>query len=160
MSGEFFSRIINPARDIKRRKITHAKITVPARDHFQKLVDAIRFSDVRPDSQRKAKAGADLVELPAYSGRRVGEATALRWCDVSWERNCITRTGGENRTKNNENRTAPMTTALRELLLRLQTIKPKTRSNKSCRGHTQTPHGRAGFMRRRWRGASSASQRG
>ena len=111
----------NPARDIRRRKITQAQITVPTREQFQTLVAAIRVSDGRLDSQRKAKAGADLVELLAYSGCRVAEATSLRWSDVSFERDCITVTGGEKGTKNNENRTVPMTGALRDLLLRVQT---------------------------------------
>jgi integrase len=110
----------NPARDIKRRRITQAKITVPTREQFQKLVAAIRQSDGRLDSQRKAKAGADFVELLAYSGCRLKEATGLRWADVSLERNCLTVTGGETGTKNHEPRTVPMTGALRELLLRLQ----------------------------------------
>lgn len=113
--------LANPARDIKRRKITQAKITVPTREQFKQLVAAIRASDGRPDSQRKAKPGADLVELLAYSGCRVAEATSLRWSDMSFERNCITITGGETGTKNHESRTVPMTDALRELLLRVQT---------------------------------------
>ena len=112
--------LTNPARDIQRRKITQAKITVPTRDQFQKLIATIRHSDGRTDSQRKAKAGADLVELLAYSGCRVAEATALRWVDVSLERHCITITGGDKGTKNHESRTVPMTDALAELLLRLQ----------------------------------------
>jgi len=70
--------LTNPARDIKRRKILQAKITVPSREQFEKLLATIRFSDGRVDSQKKAKAGADLVELLAYSGCRVAEATALR----------------------------------------------------------------------------------
>jgi integrase len=112
--------LTNPARDIKRRRIVQAKISVPTREQFQKLVATIRLSDGRLDSQRKAKSGADLVELLAYSGCRVAEATALRWSDVSFERNCITVTGGDKGTKNYESRTVPMTDALRELLIRVQ----------------------------------------
>ncbi len=112
--------LVNPARDIKRRKITQAEITVPTRDQFQKLIAAIRVSDGRLDNQFKSKPGADLVELLAYSGCRLGEATALRWADVSFERNCVTVTGGDNGTKNYEHRTVPMTEALRGLLLRVR----------------------------------------
>ena len=112
--------LTNPARDIKRPRITKAEIIVPTRDQFQKLVAAIRSSDGRSDSQQKAKPGADLVELLAYSGCRVAEATALRWADVSLERNCITVTGGDQGTKNHESRTVTMIDALRELRLRLQ----------------------------------------
>ena len=110
----------NPASQIKRRKITQAEITVPTREQFGKLIATIRASDGRVDSQRKAKPGADLVELLAYSGCRVAEATSIRWSDVNFERNCIIITGGETGTKNHENRTVPMTDALRELLLRVQ----------------------------------------
>jgi integrase len=112
--------LANPAAHIQRRKITQAKIAVPTREQFQELVAAIRHSDGRVDSQRKAKPGADLIELLAYSGCRLAEATSLRWSDVSLERNCITITGGETGTKNHESRTVPMTEALRGLLTRLQ----------------------------------------
>jgi integrase len=116
----------NPARGIKRRKIVQTQITVPTREQFQTLIATIRHSDGRKDSQHKAKPGADLVELLAYSGCRVAEATSLRWSDVSFERNCITITGGEIGTKNYENRTVPMTDAMRDLLLRIRAEKPPT----------------------------------
>ena len=114
----------NPARGIKRRQIAQAEITVPTREQFQTLIATIRHSDGRKDSQSKSKSGADLVELLAFSGCRVAEATSLRWSDVSFERGCITITGGEIGTKNHENRTVPMTDALRELVLRLRADKP------------------------------------
>lgn len=63
--------LTNPARDIKRRKIIRTEIRVSSRDEFQKLLTAIRFSDGRATSQAKARAGADLVELLAYSGCRL-----------------------------------------------------------------------------------------
>jgi integrase len=109
----------NPAAHIKRRRITQAKINVPTREQFQSLVAAIRQSDGRPDSQKKASPGADLVELMAYSGMRVGEAAALRWADVDFDRGIITVTGGEAGTKNQEVRTVPIAEALRNLLKRL-----------------------------------------
>jgi integrase len=112
--------LTNPASHIKRRRIIPAIITVPSRVEFQNMVAAIRASDGRPDSQRKAKAGADLVELLAYSGCRVAEATALRWADVNLDRNYVTITGGDKLTRNYESRTIPMTDALRDLLLRLR----------------------------------------
>ena len=110
----------NPAEHIKRRKIPRAKINVPTKEQFQILVEAIRKSDGRPDSQRKAAPAADLVELMAYSGTRVGEATSLRWRDISFDKESLVVTGGEEGTKNDEIRTVPMTTALRELLLRIR----------------------------------------
>jgi hypothetical protein len=44
----------NPAAHIRRRKIHQAKITIPTREQFRQLVTAIRRSDGRADSQRKA----------------------------------------------------------------------------------------------------------
>lgn len=110
----------NPAQGIKRRRILHAKIEVPSCEQFAQLVKAIRESDGRPGSQAKAKHGADLVELLAYSGCRLQEARALRWRDVDFARRCIRVTGGERLTKNYEPRTVPMSDALFGLLSRLR----------------------------------------
>ena len=114
----------NPAKDIKRRRITQSVIAVPTREQFPKLVAAMRVADGRPHIQDKAKHGADLVELLAYSGCRLSEATSLRWRDVDFEKGVITVTGGESGTKNHEQRTAPMTNALRALLERLRNELP------------------------------------
>jgi len=106
----------NPAADIERRRVTQAKIQIPTREQFRKLVAAIRESDGRENSRRKAKPGADLVELLAYSGCRLAEATSLKWQDVDFENGVFTVTGGEGGTKNHERRIVPMTSALRILL--------------------------------------------
>jgi len=110
----------NPAKDIKRKRIPKANIVVPTREQFRRLIEAIRYSDGRPDSQAKAKHGADLVELLAYSGCRIAEAVALTWADVNFEKNTLRITGGEVGTKNHEPRVIPMTNALRELLARMK----------------------------------------
>jgi integrase len=132
--------ITNPARAIKRRKLVRKQILVPSRDQFKQLIATIRQSDGRADSQEKAGPGADMVELLAYSGCRIAEATALRWSDVDFDRNCLTITGGEIGTKNLETRTIPMTSALRELLTRMKTDRgdqpgthvTKTKDAKKC----------------------------
>jgi integrase len=72
------------------------------------------------DSQQKAKPGADLVELLAYSGCRIAEAGALTWADVNFDSGTLTITGGEHGTKNDETRTIPMNDALHTLLSRLR----------------------------------------
>ena len=64
--------------------------------------------------------GADLVELLAYSGMRLSEATALTWPDVDFERGQFTVTGGAKGTKNHEVRTVPLFPALRSLLERIK----------------------------------------
>jgi integrase len=112
--------LANPAKDIKRRKIITEPIAVPSLEQFQKLVAGMREADGRSHIQAKAKPGADLVELLAYSGCRIQEATSLRWQDADFDRNALTVTGGEIGTKNHEHRTIPMTDALRAVLLRLR----------------------------------------
>jgi len=111
----------NPAKGIKRRRVAQPTIVIPNREQFRNLVAAIRQSDGRADSQKKAQPGADLVELLAYSGCRLSEATSLRWGDVDFEKGTVRVTGGDGGTKNHEARTVPMTEALRGLLTRLQT---------------------------------------
>ena len=119
----------NPVDGIKRRKVSPKPIEIPSREQFRHLVAAIRENDGRPDSQRKAQAGADLVELLAYSGCRIHEAVSLTWADVDLEKNTLTVTGGEQGTKNHEPRVIPMTDALRSLLLRLKTERNPTPSD-------------------------------
>lgn len=118
----------NPAKDIKRRKVIQQPIVIPTREQFRNLIAQIRASDGRAGSQRKAKNGADLVELLAYSGCRIHEAVSIRWADVDFDKNSVRITGGERGTKNHEARTIPMTDALRSLLERLKSereIKPE-----------------------------------
>jgi integrase len=110
----------NPALSIKRRKIVTKKIVIPTREQFRSIIAAIRDEDHAFGTQGKGKAGADLLQLLAYSGCRLREATGLRWQDVDFARGCITVTGGEDGTKNHEIRTVPMTPALKELLQRLK----------------------------------------
>ncbi len=112
--------LANPAADIRRHKFVQKPITVPTRDQFRTLLATIRQSDGRTDSQAKAKPGADLVELLAYTGCRIAEAGTLTWADVNFDAGTLTVTGGEQGTKNHESRTIPMTDALRALLVRLK----------------------------------------
>jgi integrase len=113
----------NPAKDIQRRKAVNKPMVIPTREQFRRLVETIRQSDGRLDSQHKAKAGADLVELLAYSGCRISEAAALTWADVNFEANTLTIKGGDEGTKNSEQRVIPMTYALRALLTRFRSAK-------------------------------------
>ena len=136
--------LTNPAADIRRHKFVQKPITVPTREQFRRLLDAIRQSDGRADSQQKAKPGADLVELLAYSGCRIAEAGALTWADVDFDNNTLTTTGGERGTKNSDTRTIPMTDALRTLLLRLRDEnQPKPSERISPTGKAKTCLGTA-----------------
>jgi len=109
----------NPALSIRRRRVVTKMIAIPTREQFQAIIAAARDADEAFGTQGKGMDGADLLELLAYSGCRLHEATELRWQDVDFDRGCITVTGGEGGTKNHENRAVPMTPALRDLLKRL-----------------------------------------
>ena len=118
--------LTNPAKDIKRRKIVQQPMIIPTREQFKKLVETIRQSDGREDSQKKAAPGADLVELLAYSGCRLTEGISITWVDVDFVKGLLTVTGGETGTKNSEHRIIPLTDALRSHLLRIRdTREPK-----------------------------------
>jgi len=107
----------NPTSGIARKKSDRPPISVPTREQFVALVEAIRLSDGRPDSQAKAQHGADLVELLAYSGCRLREAQALRWKHVNLDRNRLTVAGTKTESSS---RVIPMSTALHGLLTRLR----------------------------------------
>jgi integrase len=107
----------SPATTIKRPKVSFSKAVIPTREQFVKLVAQIRQSDVHADTQRKSKAGANLIEFLAFSGARIGEARAVVWDDVKFQSNMIWLHG----TKSEDSdRLIPMTAALREFLLRLK----------------------------------------
>jgi integrase len=109
--------LTSPATTIKRPKVFYSKVVIPTREQFTKLVAQIRQSDGRADSQRKSKAGADLVEFLAFSGARIGEARASAWEDVKFENNAIWLHG----TKSDDSdRLIPMSAALCEFLLRIK----------------------------------------
>lgn len=104
----------NPATFLPRKKMARGKTSIPTHEQFRLLVSTIRALDSR------AQVGASLVELLAYSGMRLSEATALEWEDVDFARGSFTVTGGQKGTKNHEVRTVPLFPALRELLESLE----------------------------------------
>jgi len=106
----------NPASGdaVPTRKIARPKIMIPTREQFRLLVETIRKNDSR------ALPAANLVELLAYSGVRLNEATSMTWEDIDWQRGTFTVTGGERGTKNLEARVVPLFPALRELLERIR----------------------------------------
>jgi len=131
-------RLDNPATKIKRRKIKNTKLHTPTFAQFAAIIAQMRKGSAssKPTdkghiaevaaNQQKTKAGADLIEFLAYSGCRIGEATAARWQDVDFQTNKILIRGeaGEDQrergTKNGGNRLIDMTGNLRALLLRLK----------------------------------------
>ncbi len=104
----------NPAAHIERRKQPKTSIAIPTRQQFGIVIKGIRDLGVR------ANGSVELVELLAFSGMRLAEATSMRWSDVQWERGTFTVTGGEKGTKNHEARVVPLFPNLRTLLERLK----------------------------------------
>ena len=113
----------NPASGIKRRRIVSKEAPVPTREQLQSIVAAIR-------AEPRERGGADLVELLAYSGMRLREATALRWRDVDFTAGVFTVTGGEAGTKNYEQRTVPLTEEMRGLLETIKSAREVTPGDK------------------------------
>ncbi|HXI50315.1 MAG TPA: site-specific integrase, partial [Candidatus Saccharimonadales bacterium] len=107
----------NPAAHIERRKQPKASIIIPTREQFLTITKGIRQLDVR------AHASADLVELLAFSGMRLAEATAMKWRDIDWQRGTFAVTGGETGTKNHEARIVPLFPNLRTHLEQLKVEK-------------------------------------
>ena len=103
----------NPAASIKRRRIVSKPTNVPTREQFQTALAAIR-------AEPHERGGADLMELLAYSGMRLREATALCWRDVDFSAALFTVTGGERGTKNYEHRTVPISAEMEALLKRIK----------------------------------------
>ena len=104
----------NPARVIVRRKLPKRQVVIPTKEQFSLLVKTIRSADCR------AWTAANLIELLAYSGMRLAEATALTWGEIDFDRGQFTVTGGIKGTKNHEARSVPLFPAMRSLLERIK----------------------------------------
>nr|WP_281398155.1 site-specific integrase [Ruficoccus amylovorans] len=107
----------NPARQIDRRKIAKPQIIIPTREQYRLLLQTMREDN--PRAVRTAK-GAFLVECLACSGMRVGEATAMRWGDIDFQRELFTVTGGQAGTKNGDVRVVPLFPGFKDFLKRLK----------------------------------------
>ena len=105
----------DPSKAVKCPKIRNKPTAVPTRSQFAAIV-----ASIRSDGQGKGDAGANLVELLAYSGMRLNEARSLRWRDVDFSGGVFTVTGGERGTKNHEQRTTPIFPDLLAFLKRLK----------------------------------------
>ena len=113
----------NPATQLPNKKMPRIVIQVPTHDQFRSLIKQMRQADSR------GIHGAYLVELLAYSGMRLNEATNLMWSEIDLDRDCFTVTGGEYGTKNHDIRTVPLFPAMRELLERIRSAQTETNSD-------------------------------
>ena len=107
----------NSAFVLRRRKLGKARIVIPSKTEFEKLVATLRRLDVR------CRDAADLIEPLAYSGMRLAEATSIVWGDVDFKAGRFTVTGGELGTKNHEARVVPLFPAMRAYLERMRSTR-------------------------------------
>jgi integrase len=120
----------NPAKAMSRKSPGKKLLRLPNRTQFAKMVAYVR---AQPGWGRGA---GDLVEGLAYSGARVGEARALTWGHVDFEKNLLTIPGEKT---DSAPRVVPMTAALRALLERVRGA--ETPSNETTIFRTQTALG-------------------
>jgi integrase len=97
----------NPAAGIRHRRLDTAVVLVPSREQFKMLVGDMRL---------RTAAASNWIEFLGYSGCRTGEASAVRWKNVDWERKTMMVDVGESGTKNHENRIIPLFPPLERLL--------------------------------------------
>lgn len=113
-------RYTNPAAKLKRTRVLPKRIQLPTQPQFTALVQEIRRVPFGP-----GLASADLVEFLAYGGFRKGEAAAVRWSDVDFDRGeILVRGDAETGTKNWSQRRVPMIPDMLALLRRLQASQP------------------------------------
>ncbi len=111
------ARYDNPAKSIKRAKITQKQLTLPEPGQFAAFVESIQSG-----GSGWSKPCADLVRFFAYGGFRKGEAANVTWADIDFEQRKIRVTGDpETGTKNGEVRRVPMIPEMELLLHRLRT---------------------------------------
>lgn len=118
----------NPVTVVKRLKPPRGKVVIPTKEQFKVLLATIRSLKVT------AHDAADLCELLAYSGCRLGEATSMRWGDIDFDARQFTVTGGDVGTKNHQVRTVPLFPALERFLrgLRESRGEPPAASDRIC----------------------------
>lgn len=125
ISVEMGARYDNPAKLVKRAKVTQKQLSLPEPQQFSEFVDAIQSS-----GSRWSKPCADLVRFFAYGGFRKSEAANVTWADVDFEQRKIRVLGDpETGTKNGEVRRVPMIPEMEALLLRLHEARSGNQPN-------------------------------
>ncbi|HWQ90224.1 MAG TPA: site-specific integrase [Clostridia bacterium] len=110
----------------------------PTPDEFKTIVAKMRSYKFGP-----TQAAAEFAELLYETGTRLSEAARLRWSDVDWSKNTLRINGSKGRAVSTESsiRHLPITTALAELLRRLEKVEraPNNRIARvlACRGTMQ-----------------------
>lgn len=105
--------IADPAEDLKRLKIPRTRLDLLSMDQFHAVV-----ASVRAQGMSKSEQSADWIEFMAYLGVRPKEHNEVLVSDILEK--SIRVTGGEGRTKNNEDRFVPIIPPMADLLERMK----------------------------------------
>ncbi|MEM9479272.1 MAG: site-specific integrase [Verrucomicrobiota bacterium] len=111
-------RFKDPTAGISRRRPKKKDLSsrLPSLQQFREWVDKMRKGE-----HRLSGPSADLVELLAFTGMRIGEAKHLVWAHCDFERGQVVVAGDpEDGTKNHEIRRIPMISDARALLERMR----------------------------------------
>jgi len=118
----------DPSKEVRRLGVKPTRLQLPEPEQFLKLLTTIETSGAG-----QAQQCADLVRFLAFSGCRISEAKAVRWCDVSLEKGTITVQSAKVRKSSNSSptRVVPIIPPMRELLERL-ILRPHSPEDKVC----------------------------
>jgi integrase len=111
LAMEETGRSDNPSSKLKRKPVRRRVRKIPSAEDVRKLVQTIR-------SQRQKFSGecATMVEFGAYCGARPAEVAAIESRDIQGD--WLVIRGGEDGTKNHQERLVPINKALREVIER------------------------------------------
>src|SRR5437762_13102534 len=107
---------VNPAAKLERVPVRAKRLTLPSRDQFERLVDAVEHAGAWC-----SRDCANLLRGLAFTGCRKGEAGQIEWRDVDFEAGeIILRGDPETGTKNWAVRRVPLIPDARALFERMR----------------------------------------
>ena len=107
---------VNPAAKLERVPVRAKRLTLPSRDQFERLVDAVEHAGAWC-----SRDCANLLRELAFTGCRKGEAGQIEWRDVDFEAGeIIIRGDPETGTKNWAVRGVPLIPDARALFERMR----------------------------------------
>jgi integrase len=109
----------NPAAKLERVPVRSKQLTLPSRDQFVRLVDAVEHAGAWC-----SRDCADFLRGLAFTGVRKGEAAQIEWRDVDFEAGeVVIRGDPETGTKNWMVRRVPMIPEARALFERMRSVR-------------------------------------
>jgi|11BtaG_2_1085332.scaffolds.fasta_scaffold32995_1 integrase len=111
LAMEETGRLDNPIKKLRRKPVRRTVRKIPGAQEIRKLAQTIR-----EQGKRHSLECAAMVEFAAYSGARPAEVAAIRAEDIDGD--WLVIRGGEDGTKNHEERLVPINKALKEVIER------------------------------------------